>query len=174
MKTPGFDLPAESDDPFGRWQKQGGTMCQLNLHQPHNVLCLPSSWRPHYQSQCSRPGRTVILKNSPAAPMRDVRGRMWWPPIEGDGPTDVCFLLTDVLRCELTGPLGSVYWPGQRAYITGGLHCCLTRRRRTQKTTNLYPSGTSAPSFFLLHFNLSLTHAEGICLTSLCSKQVAI
>lgn len=123
------------------------TISQINLHHPHGVHCLPSSLRPHYQSQCSRPGRTVILKNSPVAPVRDFRGRMWWRPMR---VRDVCFLLTDVLRCVPTGPLGSVCWPGQRAYISAALHCCLTRRRQAQKTTNFTPSVTSAPLFLIL------------------------
>lgn len=109
---------------------------KLNQHQPHGVHCLPSSWRPHYQSQYSRPGRTVILENSSVASVRDVRGRMWWRSMR---LTDVCFLLTDVLRCAPTGPLDSVCWPGQRVYISGGLHCCFTRRRRSQKTANFTP-----------------------------------
>lgn len=81
-----------------------------------------------------------------------------------DGRTDVCFLLTDVLRCVPTGPLGSVYWPGT-AHLHHRRPSLLFDKKTASagKTTNFSPLWPQHRLFFSSHFNLSLTHAEGIC-----------
>lgn len=87
--------------------------------------------------------RTVILKNSTVAPVRDVRGRMW----AALRVRDVCFLLTDLLCCVSIAPLGLKDWPGQRVYISGRLHCCLTRGWQVGKAQTL-PSFDLSALFF--------------------------